>query len=386
MQALQKIEIKTLNSLDEKDCPACQCKSEATLTEQFASGILQDKVDRNGIDPNTLIHEAILENNSEVIRFLIAHGADVDYPDENGMSPLTIAILNRSNFAVEVLLTHWANPNPEVMWNGMPLLELALLLDDKTTAKLLVDAGADVNCALHGNWKDFSLLTLSMAKKDLEFARILINAGAKLNYENNTVKSPLVVAVQWNLPIEFKRMLIEKGADVNVKYIANPGAKNPLFQSLLYDIIQKKDVELARDFVNAGADLNQMDYLSCSIIKKLPADFINLLLIKGADVNGCPTSPGGPLSGALHVKDLGMIQFLVSQGADVNLHHPEGLPILLQAVQIGDLNLVKCLVDLGADVNITVNLRGEQRSPLKVALNLGKAEIVQYLFYHGARA
>ncbi|MBS0649798.1 MAG: ankyrin repeat domain-containing protein, partial [Verrucomicrobia bacterium] len=137
---------------------------EESLSHQFETGELQQKVKAREIDPHTLIHKAILENNAEVIRFLLAHGVDVDYPDENGMSPLTVAILNGCSNVVKELLEHGADTNPDVKWNDMPLLELALYLEDLSSTKLLLEYGANANFNLHGQWEAWTPLTFVMVK------------------------------------------------------------------------------------------------------------------------------------------------------------------------------------------------------------------------------
>ncbi len=362
--------------------------AQESLTDQFKAGTLQQAVNSKKIDPNTLIHQAILENNPEVIRFLLDHGVDVDYPDEHGMSPLTIAILNRCNYAVQILLKSEANSNPKVKWNDMSLLELALLLDDKITTNFLIDAGADVNCTLHGNWKDYSPLTVALIiKKDMDLARHLINLGANLN-EKEGEKSPLYIAVICDLPLEFKKFLIEKGADVNGKYIwqsGNPGKKlEP--RPLLLEVFQKKDIELAKCFINAGANINETDYLSGSIHGKFPIEFIKLLIEEGADVNGSPGWPGCPLHCAISAKDIELMKFLINRGADVNNCYPNGYIPLISAINTGDLNLVKCIIEFGADVNQKISRDGVIISPIKCALGKQHPEIVQYLLQHGAKA
>src|SRR5205809_5569892 len=59
----------------------------------------------------TVLHFLAIENYEEGVRFLLAHGADVNTANEFGDSPLTdVATLDRNDIA-RMLLSAGANPN-----------------------------------------------------------------------------------------------------------------------------------------------------------------------------------------------------------------------------------------------------------------------------------
>lgn len=365
-------------SLEHLGIQSKQITNEKTLTEQFNSGILQQRIKRKQIDPNTLIHTAILESNPVVVSFLLNHGVDVDYLDEHGMTPLTVALLNNNPRIVEELLKHGANPNAETKWNDMSLLELSLLLNDKASTILLLAAGADPDCTLHGEWAMFSPLTVVMIyKKDMELAQSLVKAGANLN-EPVGRKNALYMCYSYShIPIKFKKFLIEQGANVNAE------SENGI--ALLWDVICNKNLEFAKILIQAGADLNHHGYLSHCIGNKFPYEFICFLIENGACVNGDPTSVL-PLSCAIYNENMQQVRCLIEAGADVNYHHQNGETALLTAIRTGNIEIIQLLLESGVDVNLTVEVDKKTRSPLKEAIRLNKPEIARCLLQNGARA
>lgn len=274
---------------------------EQSLTDRFKSGSLQEDVLLKKINPHTLIHKAILENSPDVIRFLLAQGVNVDYPDENMMTPLTMAILNRCNHAVEALLANGANINPQVKWNGMNLLELAISMKDRVSTNLLLQKGADVN-AKTKKGKGILSMALDMAGP---------HGGGDLDDRKD-----------W---ANIAKNMINFGANVNSCEAENA----PLFDAIFA--------------VHFGVD----------------ASLLEFMLAKGANPN--------------------MAQLWTGD----NFRTP-----LLYVSLIGRLDFVKLLVESGADVNKSVKSYAgvANCTPLKLALDQGHAEIVQYLLQHGARA
>jgi ankyrin repeat protein len=75
---------------------------------------------------------------------LVKHGAEVNSPNRNGKPPLHQAVSNEQMDIVRILLAHGADPNQrdDVGW---PPLHWAASRHNLPMIDLLVDAGADVN-------------------------------------------------------------------------------------------------------------------------------------------------------------------------------------------------------------------------------------------------
>jgi ankyrin repeat protein len=293
-----------------------------SLTDQFKAGTLQRKVGNKLIDPNTLIHQAILENNPEVIRFLLNHGVDVDYPDENGMSPLTVAILNRSNYAVTVLLEHSANVNPKVKWNNMNLLELAFTMNDWESVKKLINCkGIDFRRSDGTSLLPHAINVFGSNKDLMEIPKTMINNGCEIT--SAAAYYAVVCASPRSGDLSILKLLIEKGYDLNKD--CDHGFSAPIIHA-----IDNWNEDVIKFLLNAGSDINKLGMRGNN-------DQITALMI------------------AISSGNLENVKFLVEHGADVNQ-------------------------------KVLFYRRGEKVSPIKYALERGLPEIVQYLLQHGARA
>ncbi|HSX38928.1 MAG TPA: ankyrin repeat domain-containing protein [Chlamydiales bacterium] len=252
----------------------CEDITGLNLSEQYKAGILQQKIVFKEIDPHTLIHKAILENSPEVIRFLLAQGISVDYPDENGMSPLTIAILNRCNYAIDVLLDHRANVNPKIKWNNMTLAEIACRMKDWETLKKLLEKGATNEILPPGETvlrKAILSGMIEMAKNliiqgieitpldvcaaidscELSLVELMINRGVDLN-SNEHCTPPIILATERQNNAMIK-LLAQKGADIN------KSGWHVSYQEVtsLIVAITRGNLNIVKLLVELGADVNK---------------------------------------------------------------------------------------------------------------------------------
>jgi ankyrin repeat protein len=227
---------------------ACPKPPDTTLTQQYETGALQWQIVRKEIDPNTLIHKAILENAPEVINFLLEHGVKVDYADENGMTPLMVAILNRSSDIVNVLLAHGASTNPSIKWNNMTLLELAISMHDAKVIRLLVENSADFNEKIPSN-PLYKVINLGM----LEVAASMINAGADIHSDSFDSTLMQAVYIARGGDTSLLELLLQEGANINQIQKQNGKEINtPLLQAVF-----SNDLPLVKLLVEYGADVNQ---------------------------------------------------------------------------------------------------------------------------------
>jgi ankyrin repeat protein len=326
--------------------------NEEMLVDRFKSGALQQEVILKEIDPNTLIHKAILENAPEVLTFLLNHHVDVNYLDANGMSPLTIAILCQKPPIVKLLLDNGANVSPEKRWNGMSLLEITMKARDLESMKYLIIGGADVNepfkdgktpvdIALQdfgANWDVLNLLVDSsrLSKDNME------KAFARVSDFFDKSSSDLFLK------------LIQKGVDVN----CFQGAA--LFASCL-------------GWNNSGGHLGR----------------VKILLSNGANPNLCKQDGWSPLMAAQAVdgkEHLSVTKALLDAGANPNhlyyidkdgslVPHQSALSTIIIHGGVDALATVKLLVEAGADINTKI----QGKTPLEIALEWGRMDVVRYL-------
>ena len=209
----------------------------------------------------------------EVVRILIRAGADVNQAvpaskrgSAAGMSPLILAVNNRSEEMVRLLIEAGADVSYQIPASirrstvGISPLILAVNNRSVEMARLLIEAGADVNyqvpASIRGSTVGISPLILAVNNRSEEIVRLLIEAGADVNYQAPaSIKgsavgiSPLILAVN-NRSEEMVRLMIEAGADVNYQV---PGKRRRGFRTALGMAKAQKNRGIVRLLRDAGA-------------------------------------------------------------------------------------------------------------------------------------
>lgn len=157
----------------------------------------------------------------------------------------------------------------------------------------------------------------------------------------------------------------------------------------LHEALKKGDLELFKNLVDKGADVNSHGRYTTILIHTLDAgkeEFAKYLVQKGANVNKKYRST--PLASA---QTIGMAQFLLSYGADINIFGDDSNTPLSEAARNGNLELCRFFISKGADVNLAGPKSGSP--PLHQAKTIEIAELlissgakINALDYRGATA
>jgi ankyrin repeat protein len=332
---------------------------------------------------------------SELIQLLIDKGANINAKNNNGLSTLSIAIMNDNIEAAKLLIDKGADINA-IDIKGDNLLIKALEECRIDTAKLLINKGIDVNfipedgisalmtvCLMNTkndrtkeNLSGSTLVRFEMYSQDdyFELIELLIANGADVNSKGFGGMSALGAAASVD-NIEAIKLLIEKGADVNAK---DNNGQTALFYATTFD-----NAEAIKLLIANGADVNQKfqkeheDFtLLLSAIMKHWANkstspeeqlatlrTIQLLINLGADVN-----TGFPLFYASFIlKSKEITQLLIDNGADIDRLTLDAISIQDMLVRHGHYDMLKLFIQNGADINLK-NISG--KTPLLNAISL----------------
>jgi uncharacterized protein len=231
-------------------------------------------------------------------------------------------------------------------------------------------------------------LVFAAREGDIESARVLIDAGADVNQVTEYGWSPLLVATN-NRNYKLGAMLMERGADPN---IANKGGWTPLYLAT-----DNRNIE-GGDYPVLHADMDHLEY-------------IKLLLERGANVNAQVRE--NTLSRTIFTQqwffeagatafvrasqssDVALMKLLLAYGADPQIRTSNGDTALTASGGIGwvdgvtferspkeNVDAVRLLLDLGVDPNAANN---EGRTALMGAAGKGRNEVVQLLVDRGAK-
>ncbi len=222
----------------------------------------------------------------------------------------------------------------------------------------------------------------------VDVARVLLDAGADVNQTSRYGWSPLLAATQ-NQNYKMASFLIERGADVN---LANKGGWTPLYLAT-----DNRNIE-GGDYPTRTADMDSLE-------------FITLLLDSGAEVNARITESSETRTvftnqwldengataflRASQSGDLPLMKLLIERGADPHINTKLGITPLAVAAGIGwvegvtqewsteqTVEAVKFLLELGIDPNFQADTG---RVALHGAAHKGATEVVKVLVAAGAK-
>ncbi len=199
-------------------------------------------------------------------------------------------------------------------------------------------------------------LTSAVRKNDLKAAERWLSVGVNPNYPEHPATGiwhylnvmvefcpddPLSVACH-NGNIEMVKLLLDNGA--TPQQTRNPGSWSPLATTLFY--FQKKDTEIVRLLIDAGADLNVEEN------GKTPLEMAIEMYPRKYDPQ---RSAGKALENEYDEETANgiteIVQLLIEkQSFDV---HNDGKTFLSIAAKKGNLSLVKYLISIGADKTFT---------------------------------
>jgi ankyrin repeat protein len=239
---------------------------------------------------------------------------------------------------------------------GTPLFSLAQHAPTGSLriARMLVDAGADVNYSFGTGDMTNTALYWATRRKDEALALYLIERGANVNAapQGGTTfrDSPLHCAV--TMP-KVVRAMIEKGADVNLRIGNNSGtAPTPLGEAVDADILESVDLLL-----QAGADPDIANSSGnpplYSAAQNGNEQIVKRLLAAHANPNA--TGDLGRTALAADHLTVGCAKLLLDAGANPNAAMNLGTTPLHIAALRGEVDLAKLLIRAGATVNAADN-------------------------------
>lgn len=253
---------------------------------------------------------------------LIIKGANINESNEKGMTPLYFAAINSSYDVVKFLLENGVNINK----GKSPLHTIAVVTgkERRKITELLIDNGMNIND--QDEYGNTPLMNSIILFPNLDYIKMLINKGADVNKKNNENQTALMCAMSHALAIqnseisqdipEIINYLTEIGSDKNAKDRFGRNILHYLFSgapcsSFLYD----GQKELRMLILKSGAEINSEILIGLSSDK----DTIN-----SQDINGVT-----PLMlAALTDNSKGNIELLINRGADVNIEDNKGATVL----------------------------------------------------------
>jgi ankyrin repeat protein len=389
-----------------------------TLKQLVKKGADPDAENVYGVTPIAL---ACTNRNSAAVKILLDAGADANAEKWSGETILMDCVRTGTTDAVAALLKAGANPNVTENKMGQTPLMWAAAGGYSEITRLLLEHGAEVtpktlpyedrvpNTCRICEWKPspggFTALMFAARAGDVETARLLLNAGADINEATPEYGNPLVIAAasgHEDLAIFF----LKNGADHESKDENGVTALHHAHQNGLsymhgitydpsYRIRPENQPKLVKALLDAGADPNaqiEKSYLigpairsSCESVSNMvgatpyflaavsaDAELLTMLSEYEADPSITTKNGNTPLmvaarssctgmneedntSPAKRARALEAVKAIVAMGVDVNAVNEDGETAMHKAAFTGATNVVQYLADNGAEVDVRNN-------------------------------
>lgn len=337
-------------------------------TNFFRKLVEAEKQKRKKKEP-TLLMAATLAERADIVRELIAAGADVNAKMQQFLTVNALDFAIGKGYAdiVKILLDAGADPN----WNNQsPMscpITTAVWHRNAKIVRMLIDAGASVKFGT-----GFRLLVDAAEKSTSEIVELLINAGCNVNTKNTGGDTPLTAACK-RANVEIVQTLIAADANVNKKGMHE-------FSPLVAVFYAPKLNEMLGGHGFAAKD---------SEIPSKIVSIVQILVNAGANCFDRDLQGRTPLMLAVMQGFVEAAKILIAAGADVNsISQPDSKVMVLFrgdgisrtalhfATEAGQKDAIALLLEAGADPNIP---DGKGNTPLDVATCKGFADIAALL-------
>ena len=334
-------------------------------------------------ETQTPLHKAVESGEgADVIKQLIADGADVNAKGEYDETPLHYAVWFGAELSiVEALIDAGADVNARDEYDGTPLHDVESSSGAASIVEALLAAGADVSAR---DWIDATPLHYIAQNNELASIEMLLAAGADVNARDEDDATPLHYAVWHGVELPVAEDPVYADSDVNA---SDEDGESPMHHAEL----DSAAPSIVETLIEAGADVNARDDSGATPLNYALAGgvivstglgghrsgsspavpLIKALLEAGADVNTRGGHTGfTPLHGAVFHQEPSIVEMLLAAGADVNAYDDlYGItPLHGAAVWSAEEDIVEALLAAGADVNAVTK---EPSAWLRISHNMG---------------
>lgn len=366
------------------------------------SFFLPDKKNKRGSNAMFL---AAGMGQKEMVDILIKNSASVNHKNDDGLTPLMMAVQNGHTEVVKDLFKAGAKEDKSKNNVGATLLMIAARLGHTDIVKLLIDRKNDVN---EKNNLGLTAIMIAVIGRQFDIIDILLDSGANINDQTEKGQSALMMAIG-KQDLEMVEFLLKKGANLGVKdkvegsaFLYAVMSNNPAMVSLflehdpnitkITDPKEKNALKIAIDSVSPDTDFSDMlpdrkalfsiidsliaketdqneikqalESLKNNLRKNVVSDLLSDMIVNGftniakaiIDISENNTFVAFDLVTAATYNN-NLKELLLKEKdklKDLNSQTRLGYPILCYYVKSHNIKAVQVLVEAGIDLNKTI--------------------------------
>ncbi|KAI9793748.1 MAG: hypothetical protein M1833_000694 [Piccolia ochrophora] len=333
------------------------------------SGANKDQSDNDAVTPLMM---GCVSNSVEIVRLLVTAGASLDEQSSTSKWGAIHLATNHCEIT-RILMEHGANAN--LVGPQGTALNGAVTINRIEVVEILLSFHSGLE-ALHNRVGNTAALRGAIQNGHKDIARLLLEAGADVNERfggnNFSIQYPVV-----NDQEALLRVLLEYRPDLEL--VDNEG------DTALHCVTRTTPISVAKLLVNGGHPLETCNKVGftplCKATRMGNLDLVQYLIQKKAQINVTGSRFGGPLHIACRGGEIELIKALIAAGANVDLVDPAlGTP-LASACGLDDKDAEQRVIryllsEANADVKVNGGLKG---SALNSACGWSTPETVQLI-------
>lgn len=322
------------------------------------------------VEIGTLLLMVVETNNLGLFRLMLSQATDFNYRYDEGRTILWLAV-EKQRWSIFDQLVKSKKVDTEIKDNsGMTILMWTIENGMEKVADMLKNYGLKLPAELSAR-----ALRNSVAKENLLKLRTLLPFVSNINPVYEDGLTPL-----WYAVIKGRTDIV----DILLAAGADPGVRDKNKKSLLTYAIETRKFEIAGRLIERKArlSLQESNYLIQKGIAIGDAELVRVVMSAGGNVNQKFDDGMTAVWVAAFNNNREMLSVLATAGANINSKDNEGRTVLMWAVENNRKELAQVVLNHGANVNLLDN---RKRTALSIAIEKNNLAMVDLLVRNKAQ-